>query len=533
MKKWTNRERERESNLSSVNNRFNKVNFLLFQSNWKNIKQKLQSKTSKKYLILTLSSIILILLSIPIINNIKHQQKTNAEQVGDSPSNNQTSTIKGIFDQLKSWNYIPASQNNMWEGIQRAASWSPNYNNNHNINQTDSNAAKPEDVRLGKKFYSGDRTVRTGTMVDNQGITTLSTEQNCTGGDIYINLPAFSEKPGNIKRVIIGYNSKCQALKIMGTTVRCTLPQKYNGTHDVKIYDDHSNLLGTAQVTYDDTNKGNMQNFTSATCDTLTRGQTQVWTDSRDGHKYRIKKMADDKCWMIDNLRYAYSSWQQPASGQYMTNNGQTSPANDSNYSVWRYYNPGSSTDRCSDGSKPGCYGYLYNWYTATGGTGVFSTPYSTNVNGNICPNSSSSYTTNAPANKWQLPTGGGEMHTNYNSDFAILNESMAHDTGANHPPNLGDSSPHTYGYVGSCDTNYHLVTYLPNWQLNNTFQPAFTGHYQYNLHVNPINPNYIYWSSSSYKYSSQGMVYVLDPARPGSASGNKFWGYSVRCVVR
>lgn len=34
-------------------------------------------------------------------------------------------------------------------------------------------------------------------------------------------------------------------------------------------------------------------------------GLAQNWTDARNGNKYRIKKMLDNKCWMIDNLAYA------------------------------------------------------------------------------------------------------------------------------------------------------------------------------------------------------------------------------------
>jgi len=57
-------------------------------------------------------------------------------------------------------------------------------------------------------------------------------------------------------------------------------------------------------VTYDGANKGNMQQFDGSTCAAMTMGKAEIWTDARNNAKYRIKKMLDNKCWMIDNLAY-------------------------------------------------------------------------------------------------------------------------------------------------------------------------------------------------------------------------------------
>ncbi len=47
-----------------------------------------------------------------------------------------------------------------------------------------------------------------------------------------------------------------------------------------------------------------MDTFTSDYCtNSMTEGQTLTLTDSRDGNEYRVRKLADGKCWMIDNLK--------------------------------------------------------------------------------------------------------------------------------------------------------------------------------------------------------------------------------------
>jgi len=70
-----------------------------------------------------------------------------------------------------------------------------------------------------------------------------------------------------------------------------------------------SNALGQSNtnraVTYDGANKGNMQLFDTNTCAAMPTGLAQIWTDARNNNVYRIKKMLDGKCWMIDNLAYA------------------------------------------------------------------------------------------------------------------------------------------------------------------------------------------------------------------------------------
>jgi len=142
--------------------------------------------------------------------------------------------------------------------------------------------------------------------------------------------------------------------------------------------------------------------------------------------------------------------------------------------------------------SLTGC-GYLYNWYTATAGSGNGGVTTAVNVNSSICPIG------------WKLPK---VQSTN---EFGILNNAMA--TGA----------------TTSSTTN--SATTRPNWRdkgpfegsLSGSFTTSFssTGYYGY------------YWSSSA--YSSAPFAYTLyflyNYVDPGSY-GNRNLGSAIRCVL-
>jgi uncharacterized protein (TIGR02145 family) len=103
--------------------------------------------------------------------------------------------------------------------------------------------------------------------------------------------------------------------------------------------------------------------------------------------------MADNKCWMIDNLKYRGEGGTpiefNNTNGKYNTKNGNSTTGD--NYDIRKYNNPASvsscfmsATSYMPDGTLTGC-GYLYNWYAATNGTGTYAMT-SGEATGNICP---------------------------------------------------------------------------------------------------------------------------------------------------
>lgn len=125
--------------------------------------------------------------------------------------------------------------------------------------------------------------------------------------------------------------------------------------------------------------------------------------------------MQDEKCWMVDNLKYAgeantdlanvdgtYGLVYNNESGKYNTVDG-TNTQSTTNSDKAFYNNP-MSASYCYGTSIQSSYtkcGYLYNWYAATAGTGTYTTStYGTNVSGSICPTG------------WRLPSGSSDGST-------------------------------------------------------------------------------------------------------------------------
>ena len=104
-------------------------------------------------------------------------------------------------------------------------------------------------------------------------------------------------------------------------------------------------------------------------------------TDTRDNSTYTVTKLADGKCWMTQNLRIV---------------NKVITPADSdvtSNYTVPASSSSGFTVIDISSAYVDSTYGGYYNWYTATAGTGMESTPAHGYAPSSIC------------SKGWRLPT--------------------------------------------------------------------------------------------------------------------------------
>lgn len=138
--------------------------------------------------------------------------------------------------------------------------------------------------------------------------------------------------------------------------------------------------------------------------------------DTRDNRYYKVRKLADGSCWMVDNLVYAKIGALSPADSDVADNNFALNDAEirAEEGDKWKYteydhiliYNKSSYAlngwrkTRLSDGSismkaiykdlSLKRYGNFYTWSTATAGS------YEHGAKSSICPKG------------WQLPLGGG-----------------------------------------------------------------------------------------------------------------------------
>jgi len=149
-------------------------------------------------------------------------------------------------------------------------------------------------------------TATTNTVPQRPIITSISPTTNWTGGDIYLTGTNFPTVTTGTTVTVGG--TACASIRLISDiSAICVLPNKPTGSvYSVVIT---SAALGQGNtnrtVTYDNTNKGLMQEFDTNTCVSMPLGKAEIWTDARNNAIYRIKKMLDNKCWMIDNLAYA------------------------------------------------------------------------------------------------------------------------------------------------------------------------------------------------------------------------------------
>ena len=344
----------------------------------------------------------------------------------------------------------------------------------------------------------------------------------------------------NVQSVQIG-GTNCTSIDVKSADeLTCTLPDKAetdttsgtdNGysisvtasntsldTHNFTIRYFNPNRTETASVSNTQITNTNMSSFTGVDCGSLSVGDIVSLTDERNGQTYRIKKMQDNKCWMVDNLKYAgeantdlanvdgtYGLVYNNDSSKYNTVDG-TNTQSTANSDKAFYNNP-MVASYCYGDSIQSSYtkcGYLYNWYAATAGTGTYATSTDgTNVSGSICPTG------------WRLPsatsdgstaTGNG---TNYTAaDFAVLNASM----------NAGSLT------AGSA------FGYYAGWQFTGAWSGVFSGYWD--LGFNDQGSGGFYWSSTAYSSANaRRLFFSSSSVYLGTSGVSKYYGFAVRCV--
>ena len=202
-----------------------------------------------------------------------------------------------------------------------------------------------------------------------------------------------------------------------------------------------------------------MQSFGTNECNALNVGSVMALKDSRDNNTYMIAKLADNHCWMSENLRLNPAvialddtNTNRPTSS-FSTEAASSSTANtlcnddDSTCVDHVKFNSNAlnrsytaSYDKNLVESSWYSYGVMYNWYTATAGNGNFDM-MSGNVAGDICPAG------------WRLPTGGATSEFN-TLNTAINNGYTSVDTGLRKfPANFNYSGDYNYDKPGGRHT--------------------------------------------------------------------------------
>ena len=270
---------------------------------------------------------------------------------------------------------------------------------------------------------------------------------------------------------------------------------------------------------------GTIQNWNG--CSSLAQGASTALTDERDGNTYAVAKLADGKCWTIENLRLddsaELSSTNTHNPSLPLTNSWWYSSANDSDTKptsnhlsattdpttiAWCKTNSSNCDDQSmlatsnttlftnnssssySAESNVYSYGNYYNWYSATAGNGTYSKA-SGNTAGDICPAG------------WHLPTGGSAT-----AEFGALDVAMG-GTGA---------------YQSTAEASNRWRSYPNNF--------VYSG-YVDGSSVDRRGAYGFYWSSSAgYSNYAYNLFFFSSYVGPGTDGLYKYGGRVARCVA-
>ena len=288
---------------------------------------------------------------------------------------------------------------------------------------------------------------------------------------------------------------------------------------------------------------------------TVAKDSITALTDERDGNVYAIAKLADDNCWMIENLRLADTHEESGSTvATTLTTSNTNIDTNNNTIPITNIYNadsslatksnslsPSSSQNSTNDINYGWCtnqnaacydqsrlnttntvanitpsqtqsvtsanahtnfnntiysYGNYYNWYSATAGYGTYSRTTSAPTDGDLCPSG------------WKLPYGNsgtsGSNIGNTKGGFYYLANQMSATASSQVNSNKFRMFPNNFIYSGY-------------W---NGGSANVRGNYGY------------YWSASaSDSYNAYFLRLYRTGFYPGDSNANKYHGYSVRCV--
>ena len=275
---------------------------------------------------------------------------------------------------------------------------------------------------------------------------------------------------------------------------------------------------------------GTLQDFTCPNNTTMPIGTITALKDTRDDNVYAVAKLADGKCWMIENLRlggttaitldstntniasgttFTLSATQDPITSAWCTTddstcNDQSMLASNNTTNTISYMTSGTLSSSVSTGIYS--LGNYYNWYSATAGNGKYANDTNnTSVDGDLCPSG------------WHLPKGGNRSNAT-NSDFWQLGLGIM-----GRPP----SSNNIYRSETNTDGKTAAVAIR-----------SFPNNILYSGRVNGSSVNsrgsYGYlWSSTA---NNSGYAFNLYPntstVYPGTSVTEKYNGFAIRCLA-
>ncbi|MBR2725552.1 hypothetical protein IKE97_02875, partial [Candidatus Saccharibacteria bacterium] len=261
-------------------------------------------------------------------------------------------------------------------------------------------------------------------------------------------------------------------------------------------------------------NSSTMQAMSNSDCTTTAK----TVRDIRDGRQYKVRRLADNKCWMLDNLSLSpINDELNELDGKtnaskttltYFLNGGGSSPYpatgvddiwTSSSYNKYNQPKVKASyrdTTITSYGAGSGKIGVYYNFCAASAGSYCYSSSAGTgNATEDLCPAG------------WRLPTSGDS------GEYRALCTAYKGST-------CTSTSSNSMTATSSSSLQYNLSTPLSG-RFNSGSQAS-------------TDTAGVFWSSTFSSSTNMNMLYVVSGnVTPSYTSGGRHYGYSIRCVKK
>ena len=270
-------------------------------------------------------------------------------------------------------------------------------------------------------------------------------------------------------------------------------------------------------------------------------------TDQRDNNTYAIAKLADGKCWMIENMRLDNTNSDNPtgalaqgyatnatygnfvglanpeipwsnnittANSLYSTDGADNTTNIGTTNAGYRFprYNNQNTTSRASAPTTTDdniySYGNYYTWAAAIADPNNYTSDNASVTNTSICPTG------------WHLPKGGNNQNT-ANNEFLAFSEALIGAKPANYD---SQTYPNYTGNPEGINASNKLRSYPNNFLYSGSVGSGsvyLRGSYGY------------YWSSTANSYDYAYFLYLRSSnVYPGTEGTYKYNGRSIRCLV-
>ena len=299
---------------------------------------------------------------------------------------------------------------------------------------------------------------------------------------------------------------------------------------------------------------------------TKTLNSVSALTDQRDGNTYAIAKLADGKCWMIENLRLDNTAEHNSdgtlaqgygTSATYGNFGGLADPESTgftSTYSANSLYSNDGSNNTINIGTSnyPRCrmprynnlntsargtntttdqniysYGNYYTWHAAIADLTYNGTNNSSVTNTSLCPTG------------WHLPTGGLAYASGNTSGVNVTGDSSTFREFYNLGYTIMGSNKTAYeDTLSSGSAYYSSNTTNPDGKTATAAFRSFPNNFLYSGLFRTSSADYrgsggLYWSSTAYGNDSSYYLYLdSSSVYPGTTFSSKYGGQSIRCVA-